>query len=230
MSTSSESLAWLVREVLGKSLTVAKIAADEVTVEIVPEDLLTVAIHLRDDPRLNFGMLVDVCGVDYLQFGRDEWETEAVTATGFGRAVERADAQTKAPTSPRRFAVVYHLLSISKNQRLRLRTWPSGDPPRLASVVEIWPSADWFEREAFDLFGILFDGHPDLRRILTDYGFIGHPFRKDFPLIGNVEMLYDPAKGRVVYQPVSIEPRVLVPRVIRETLRDGGAEEADEHA
>ncbi|MGB5592103.1 MAG: NADH-quinone oxidoreductase subunit C, partial [Gammaproteobacteria bacterium] len=146
------------------------------------------------------------------------WKTDSATASGFSRGVSRAFRQDDDGQPPqRRFAVVYHLLSLSQNARLRLRTFASDqEPPMIDSVVDIWPSANWFEREAFDLFGILFVGHPDLRRLLTDYGFIGHPFRKDFPLIGHVEVRYDPEKGRVVYQPVSIEPRTLVARVIRE--------------
>ena len=132
---------------------------------------------------------------------------------------------------PKRFAVVYHLLSVQYNRRLRLRTWcEPGEPPMVDSVIEIWKAADWFEREAFDLFGILFRGHPDLRRLLTDYGFIGHPFRKDFPLSGNVEVRYDPVKGRVVYEPVSIEPRTLVPRVIRDDNRyEAALKDAPKH-
>jgi NADH-quinone oxidoreductase subunit C len=152
-----------------------------------------------------------------LTYGRDEWMTRESTATGFSRGVE---LQARQRPPDRRFAVVYHLLSITHNARLRLRVFcPSGDPPMIDSVCAVWASANWFEREIFDLFGVLFQGHPDLRRILTDYGFIGHPFRKDFPLIGNVEVRYDANEGRVVYEPVSIEPRTLVPRVIREDNR-----------
>jgi NADH-quinone oxidoreductase subunit C len=164
-----------------------------------------------------FEQLIDLCGVDYLTHGSAEWTTsEQATSTGFSRGVDRPDCPEPGPVSDRRFAVVTHLLSQRHNRRLRLRVHAPGDPPRVASLVDVWSSANWFEREAFDLFGILFEGHPDLRRILTDYGFIGHPFRKDFPLIGHVEMRYDPERGRVVYQPVTIEPRVLVPRVIRQ--------------
>ncbi|HUY84291.1 MAG TPA: NADH-quinone oxidoreductase subunit C, partial [Steroidobacteraceae bacterium] len=168
-----------------------------------------------------FEVCVDVCGVDYLDYGRTEWKTSGATATGFSRGVARGGrADAPAPEPGRRFAVAYHLLSVSLNQRLRLRVYCADDEqPMVDSVTGIWASANWFEREAFDLFGILFRGHPDLRRILTDYGFIGHPFRKDFPLIGNVEVRYDPEKGRVVYEPVTIEPRVLVPRVIRHDNR-----------
>ncbi|MFZ0553282.1 MAG: NADH-quinone oxidoreductase subunit C [Steroidobacteraceae bacterium] len=187
--------------------------------EVKPEALLAVCRTLRDAPELKFEMLMDVAGVDYLQYGRDEWQTESATRSGFSRGrVARATAPD--PAMAGRFAVVYQLLSIAHNARVRLRVKCSHTPePTVDSVNDIWASANWFEREAFDLFGILFRGHPDLRRILTDYGFIGHPFRKDFPLIGNVEAQYDPEKKRVVYQPVSIVPRVLVPKVIRHDHR-----------
>ena len=173
---------------------------------------------------------MDVCGVDYLGFGSVEWTTQSATGSGFSRGVEREPVILDEADEflPKRFAVVYHLLSLQHNTHLRLRIFTGVDnPPVVKSVVDVWSSANWFEREAFDLYGILFDGHPDLRRILTDYGFIGHPFRKDFPLIGNVEVKYDADKGRVAYQPVSIEARTLVPRVIRdddrysEDLKDG---------
>lgn len=180
--------------------------------------LLTVCRALRDTPELRFEMLMDVAGVDYLQFGHEEWVTSGATRSGFSRG--RIAAAPPDPDMPGRFAVVYQLLSISHNTRLRLRvTCPDTREPIVDSVVDVWASANWFEREAFDLFGILFRGHPDLRRILTDYGFIGHPFRKDFPLIGNVETRYDPEKKRVVYEPVSIVPRVLAPKVIRHDNR-----------
>ena len=162
---------------------------------------------------------MDLRGVDYLHYGRDEWQTQCATRSGFSRGREARSEPPDADAAGR-FAVVYHLLSISHNQRLRLRgACPDTDEPMVDSVIDVWASANWFEREAFDLFGILFRGHPDLRRILTDYGFIGHPFRKDFPLSGNVEVRYDPDKRRVVYQPVSIEPRELVPQVIRHDNR-----------
>ncbi len=189
----------------------------EVTLEVPAEALVEVARTLRDAPDLAFEQLTDLCGVDYALYGQAEWETESASETGFGRAAERP--MDLAVEADRRFAVVVHLLSYRHNRRLRLRVFAPGDPPRVDSLVDIWPAANWFEREAFDLFGILFSGHPDLRRILTDYGFIGHPFRKDFPLSGDVEMRYDPDRGRVVYEPVSIEPRVLVPRVIRNDNR-----------
>ena len=187
--------------------------------EVRSADLLSVCRELRDDPEFGFEQLIDLAGVDFLDYGRDEWSTLSSTSRGFSRGVNRIRETVAAPREAR-FAVAYQLLSIANNWRLRLRCFASeGEPPVLDSVVGVWASANWYEREAFDLFGILFNGHPDLRRLLTDYGFIGHPFRKDFPLIGNVEVKYDPAKGRVVYQPVSIEPRTLVPRVIREDNR-----------
>jgi len=204
----------------------------ELTFEVAPAALLAMCQALRDENDWHFEQLIDLCGVDYLSYGQDEWNTETATFRGFSRGVTRSAApdaerlevaglDTPArPVDDRRFAVVYHLLSIKHNHRLRLRTWcEPGEPPMVDSVIGIWKAADWFEREAFDLFGILFRGHPDLRRLLTDYGFIGHPFRKDFPLSGNVEVRYDPTKGRVVYEPVSIEPRTLVPRVIRSDHR-----------
>jgi NADH-quinone oxidoreductase subunit C len=185
---------------------------------VVPADLLLqVCRTLREDRDFRFDQLMDVCGVDYSAYGRSEWTTVDAASTGFGRAVERGfEVENE---DPQRFAVVYHLLSVTHNRRLRLRVYAGGSQPMVDSVISIWSSADWFEREAFDLFGILFRGHPDLRRILTDYGFIGHPFRKDFPLSGQVEMRYDPEQGRVIYQPVTIEPRTLVPRVVRADSR-----------
>jgi NADH-quinone oxidoreductase subunit C len=191
----------------------------ELAYEVRPEALLGACRTLRDAPDLKFEMLMDLAGVDYLHYGRDEWQTETATHSGFSRGrVARASAPD--PNMPGRFAVVYQLLSITHNARLTLRVrCPETQEPTVDSVVGVWASANWFEREAFDLFGILFRGHPDLRRILTDYGFIGHPFRKDFPLIGNVEVQYDPERKRVVYQPVSIVPRVLVPKVIRHDHR-----------
>lgn len=192
-------------------------ASAEVTMVVPAVELLAVAEALRDDQALRFEQLIDICGVDYAAYGRSEWETAEASSTGFGRGVDR-DIQLDAD-DPKRFAVVYHLLSLSHNRRLRVRVYAGGAQPMVDSVVGIWPVADWFEREAFDLYGIFFNGHPDLRRILTDYGFIGHPFRKDFPISGHVEMRYDPELGRVVYEPVEIDPRVLVPRVIRDDSR-----------
>jgi NADH-quinone oxidoreductase subunit C len=191
----------------------------ELTLEVGTGDLLDVARKLHDEPELKFEMLMDVCGVDYLHYGHSEWTTFDSTATGFSRGVT-PDEHGASGNTGRRYAVAYHLLSIAHNVRLRLRVFcPDDSLPVVDSVTSVWASADWFEREAFDLFGILFKGHADLRRLLTDYGFIGHPFRKDFPLIGNVEVRYDPEKSRVVYQPVSIEPRTLVPKVIRDDHR-----------
>jgi len=191
----------------------------DVHYEVKPEALLAVCRTLRDAPEFRFEMLMDLAGVDYLHYGRDEWQTATATRSGFSRGrVARTTAPE--PGMAGRFAVVYQLLSITRNARLSLRVkCPDTQEPTVDSVTEVWAAANWFEREAFDLFGILFRGHPDLRRLLTDYGFIGHPFRKDFPLIGNVEAQYDPEKKRVVYQPVSIVPRVLVPKVIRHDHR-----------
>jgi NADH-quinone oxidoreductase subunit C len=202
-----------------RRLSCAPTACDEVAYEVDAANLLTVCRTLRDAPSLKFEMLMDVAGVDYLHYGRDEWQTQSATRSGFSRGrVARND--TPDPNMAGRFGVTYNLLSIANNQRLRLRVkCPDTQEPVVDSVVDVWASANWFEREAFDLFGILFRGHPDLRRILTDYGFIGHPFRKDFPLSGNVEVKYDTEKKRVVYQPVSIVPRVLVPKVIRHDHR-----------
>ena len=192
-------------------------APGEVTLVVPAAQLLPVCRILRDHAELRFEQLIDVCGVDYAAYGLTEWETEDASTFGFGRGVDR-DLHL-ALDDPRRFAVVYHLLSLAHNRRLRLRVYAGGAQPMVDSVLPVWAAANWFEREAFDLFGILFRGHPDLRRILTDYGFVGHPFRKDFPLSGQVEMRYDPVQGRVVYEPVVIEPRVLVPKVIREDSR-----------
>lgn len=203
-------------------------AHGELTVVVEADALLEVALALRDESAFAFEQLVDLCGVDYLQYGVDEWSTDEASVEGFSRGVQPRSAAyfsfDEPPPQCRhegpRFAVVYHLLSVSTNRRLRLRAYcPKDELPCVASVTGVWPVANWFEREAFDLFGIVFDGHPDLRRLLTDYGFVGHPFRKDFPLIGHVEMRYDPEQMRVIYEPVSIEPRVLVPRVIRRDSR-----------
>jgi NADH-quinone oxidoreductase subunit C len=177
---------------LGERIVEIRAALGELTMIVQARDLGAVAQTLRDDQRLRFAQLIDLCGVDYSDYGN-----------GRHRGA--------------RFAVVYHLLSLAHNRRLRMRVFaPDGDFPSVDSVIDVWPSANWFEREAFDLFGIVFPGHPDLRRILTDYGFVGHPFRKDFPLSGHVEMRYDPDQSRVIYQPVTIEPREIVPRVVRE--------------
>lgn len=179
-------------KVLGKKIARLQDALGELTLVVHAEDYADVAIALRDDASLGFEQLIDLCGVDYSDYGNATWEGP-------------------------RFAVVSHLLSVQNNWRLRLRVFAPDDSfPLVASVTPIWNAANWFEREAFDLYGILFDGHDDLRRILTDYGFIGHPFRKDFPVSGNVEMRYDPEQKRVIYQPVTVDPREVTPRVIRE--------------
>lgn len=193
----------------------------ELTLVVPSEHWPQVSRTLRDHKDLCLAQLTDVCGLDYAGYGKTEWDTVTASSTGFGRGVDRCAAL--AADDPKRFAAVYHLLSITHNCRLRVRVYAEaqegGDPPMVDSVADVWPSANWFEREAFDLFGILFRGHPDLRRILTDYGFVGHPFRKDFPICGHVEMRYDPVQERVVYGPVEIEPRVLVPKVIRADSR-----------
>ncbi len=184
-----------VERILGSNLLNSIQADNEFTIEVKSADIADICRQLRDDRATDFQQLIDLCGVDYSTYG--------------------AEGQNRAWHGDR-YAVVYHLLSVHHNHRLRVRAFVKGEPPVIASITDVWPCADWFEREAFDLFGIVFEGHPDLRRILTDYGFIGHPFRKDFPLSGYVEMRYDIEKGRVVYEPVSIEPRTLVPRIIRE--------------
>jgi len=232
---SASELLGQLQERFGDTLLDAHVALKEVTIEVAAADLIETAIALRDEKDFRFEQLIDVCGVDYLAYGDAEWSTDETTSTGFSRGVEENSAgrlpgleeelSTETLQKDRRFAAVYHLLSVSNNQRLRIRVFaPDAQLPVVPSVIDVWNGANWFEREAFDLYGIIFEGHPDLRRILTDYGFIGHPFRKDFPLSGNVEVIYDPEKQRVVYQPVSIEPRVLVPRVIR---ADGVPEAVD---
>ena len=195
-SPRSETLSLCLQNILGDKAASISDRLDELTVLISPRDMLGVMQTLRDHPDLRFEMLVDLCGVDYSAYGMESaW----------------VDSGSK------RFAAVYHLLSLAHNRRLRIKVFADDDEfPVLDSVINIWPSVNWFEREAFDLYGIVFTGHPDLRRILTDYGFIGNPFRKDFPVSGNVEMRYDPDQQRVIYQPVSIEPRQITPRVIRE--------------
>jgi NADH-quinone oxidoreductase subunit C len=219
MSELTEALALKVDAQLAASVRRRPALEHELAYDTDAGSLLTVCRSLRDAPELRFEMLMDLAGVDYLHYGRDEWQTETASRSGFSRGrVAREDVPDV--QAPGRFAVVYNLLSVSHNQRLRLAVrCADSSEPVIDSVVDIWAAANWFEREAFDLFGILFRGHPDLRRILTDYGFIGHPFRKDFPLIGNVEVHYDPQLKRVVYRPVSITPRVLVPKVIRHDHR-----------
>ena len=182
---------------------------NELTLNIKSEDVLEVCQKLKDE--FQFEILMDLCGLDYLTYGDSDWNGNA-SSSGFGRARQ---AQQSTNQKEQRFGVVYHLLSVSTNQRLRVKALLSSENLMIQSVTKIWNCADWFEREAFDLFGILFENHNDLRRILTDYGFVGHPLRKDFPMIGEVEMRYDEELGRVVYEPVSIEPNVNVPRVIR---------------
>ncbi len=192
MTSRTAALAESVKAALGDKVVSVAQAFGEVTLVVKTVDLLEVMTALRDRPALCFEQLMDLCGVDYRDYG---------------------DGVHEGP----RFAVVYHLLSLTHNWRLRVRVFaPDEEFPVVDSVLGVWPSANWFEREAFDLYGIVFTGHPDLRRILTDYGFIGHPFRKDFPLSGNVEMRYDPDQQRVIYQPVTIEPREIVPRIVRE--------------
>jgi NADH-quinone oxidoreductase subunit C len=188
----------------------------EITLHVASDQIRSVCLRLRDE--FGFEQLMDLCGVDYSDYGSSAWETKASSEFGFSRAVD-GFGHAEPVEGGFRFAVVYHLLSLQHNQRLRIKVRLEAESPVIDSVTSIWNSADWFEREAFDMFGILFSGHQDLRRILTDYGFVGYPFRKDFPLIGNVEMRYDPEKKRVVYEPVSIEPRTLVPKVIRDDNR-----------
>jgi NADH-quinone oxidoreductase subunit C len=219
MSDSNQDLAARLEARFAADVTSCTVASGETTLVIARTKLLEITKALRDETDFAFEILIDLCGVDYAEYGMEEWQqTEHTTYNRIDDGEE--DAVVARPRA--RFAVVYHLLSISNNQRLRLKVFLDEEPPRVDSVVDVWSSANWYEREAFDLFGILFDGHPDLRRILTDYGFIGHPFRKDFPLIGNVEMRYDPEKRRVVYEPTSIDPRILVPRVIRHDSRYEG--------
>ena len=203
MSSRTQALAGSIATILGEKAVSIVDALDELTLVVGADELLGVMTLLRDSPELGFDQLMDLCGVDYQSYG------DATSGGG--------DESAHASGGGRRFAVVYHLLSLARNRRLRVRTFAAEDGfPVVDSVIGIWPSASWFEREAFDLYGIVFDGHPDLRRILTDYGFIGHPFRKDFPISGNVEMRYDPDQKRVIYQPVTIEPREITPRIVRE--------------
>jgi len=238
MASRLETLTTVLRAALGDLLVSATTAIGELTVVVKAEHLLTAAEKLRDAPELKFEQLIDLCGMDYSAYGdapasseqgsrlRDANVRESgarPSSAGFTSAsgVTSPEGSPVPPSgglwSGQRYAVVYHLLSISYNCRLRLRVFATEDDfPVIDSVIGVWPSANWYEREAFDLYGIMFTGHPDLRRLLTDYGFIGHPFRKDFPLSGNVEMRYDPDKQRVIYQPVTIEPREITPRIIRE--------------
>jgi len=210
------ALGALLEQQLGGTLLGHTHAYGELTITVNPADIQQTAKLLRDAPGLQFEQLTDLSGVDYSSYGVADWVTQRATSSGFSRAVSSGETGASGSGAGERFGVVYQLMSYALNQRLRVKALLPEATPILGSVVEVWPVADWYEREAFDLFGILFEGHPDLRRILTDYGFIGHPFRKDFPLEGYVEVRYDPDKKRVVYQPVSIEARVLVPRVLRD--------------
>jgi NADH-quinone oxidoreductase subunit C len=211
MATKIETLAAAVPAALGERLQKITFALGEATAVVGAAELLAAMRILRDRPELRFEMLIDLCGVDY-----SAYSGEHPDVADFGSDATPPE-HLVAPRPGYRFAVVYHLLSLANNWRLRVRTFaPDDEFPVLPSVIDIWPCANWYEREAFDFFGIVFTGHPDLRRILTDYGFVGHPFRKDFPLSGQVEMRYDPEQGRVIYQPVSIEPREVVPRIIRD--------------
>ncbi len=201
---------------------------NEYTLLVVPNQLVDLLDELKQQPQFCFDQLIDLAGIDYLEYAKTEWKTEQASGSGFSRGVAKntfgrfkfdnntIDSEMQEP----RFAVVYHLLSVKNNQRLRVKVFcEDNHMPQVNSVCSLWSSANWYEREAFDLFGIVFSGHPDMRRILTDYGFVGHPLRKDFPLVGHVEVRYDPSKKRVIYQPVTIEPRVLVPKVIRHDSR-----------
>ena len=218
MASRLETLVAALKTALGDKLIGVKTARGEVTIIVAPKDLLSVSTTLRNAPELRFEQLMDVCGLDYSTYRQPS--TDGVRATHTREELIREATGDEAATElpiPGRFAAAYHLLSLTHNWRVRMRVFAENDElPVLDSMVGIWPGANWFEREAFDLFGIVFSGHPDLRRILTDYGFIGHPFRKDFPISGNVEMRYDPDQQRVIYQPVTIEPREITPRIVRE--------------
>jgi NADH-quinone oxidoreductase subunit C len=239
MSDQLNHLSSELQRVFASSLHSIEIKFDELNVVVSSNELLNVLTKLNQAPEFNFDQLIDLAGIDYLEFGTDEWNTESATSSGFSRGVEKAsfgrftfdDAKQSANMDHPRYAVVYHLLSVTKNIRMRVKVLcKNNDLPILPSVTGLWTSANWYEREAFDLYGIVFEEHPDLRRILTDYGFTGHPFRKDFPLVGNVEVRYDPDQKRVIYQPVSIEPRINVPKVIREDHRfeDGQVDSVSE--
>ncbi len=198
-------------------ISVAKLENNELTIETSSIHVKNLLLQLKDNSNFAFDTLIDLCGVDYLYFGQYDWQTDSATDTGFCRGVE---VQNFGPMqNSNRFAIVYHLLSTSLNHRIRIKVFLHEDNLMLPSVSDIWKGANWFEREAYDLYGILFENHPDLRRILTDYGFIGHPFRKDFPISGHVEMRYDATLKKVIYEPVQIEPRVVVPKVIRNDNR-----------
>ncbi len=195
----------------------ANIAYDELTLHVAALDLHEWCHALRDEADFKFEQLIDICVVDYLTYAVGAWATSAASSQGFSRATDPVNTHELSANqdNQQRFVAVYHLLSLANNQRIRLKCYASAEPPCVPSVIDIWPAANWYEREAFDLYGVVFMGHPDLRRLLTDYDFVGHPFRKDFPLIGQVEMRYDATEQRVVYEPVSIKDRTLVPKVIR---------------
>ena len=206
----TETLAASLTAAFGERLGSVTIALGELTAVVGVESLIETMRALRDRAEFRFETMIDLCGVDYSAYGGESRGIE-----DFGSDATPAEALD--PSRPHRFAAVYHLLSLAHNARLRVRCFATdNDFPVLPSVIDVWPGANWYEREAFDFYGIMFAGHPDLRRILTDYGFVGHPFRKDFPLSGHVEMRYDPDQGRVIYQPVTIEPREITPRIIRE--------------
>lgn len=211
----ADSLKASIEKALSHDDTTLVACVDCFTIETSVEQLYDVLKTLKEDRDLDFDMLIDVCGVDYSVYGQCDWETDEATFTGFSRGVQPSHSKD----APIKLAVVYHLLSTTKNERVRVKAHCEGELPIVKSVCDLWASANWFEREAYDLYGILFEGHDDLRRILTDYGFIGHPFRKSFPVSGHVEMRYDAKEKRVVYEPVDIEPRVLVPKVIRHDSR-----------
>lgn len=216
--TKNDYLVDQLKKELANSITDINVAFGEVTIECEVHQLMHLLLELKNRSLFAFDQLIDLCGVDYLLYGAYDWETESSTESGFSRGVERQEARAYALDKPR-FAVVYHLLSTTKNHRLRLKLFIKESHPIVPSIHQLYKSANWFEREAYDLYGILFEGHPDLRRILTDYGFIGHPFRKDFPVSGHVEMRYDAKLEKVIYTPVDIVPRVLVPKVIRKDNR-----------
>ena len=227
MSETAKAIAELFTGRFGDRVSVGASLKGIQTIEVDVDAWLEVCRALRDEEEFCYEQLTDLCGVDYLSYGQSEWDTTDASTAGFGRGVEglgpgRFDwaDRPEAEDVKQRFGVVVHLLSFKHNRRLRVRCYaPDEGMPIVPSLVEIWSSANWYERETFDLFGVVFEGHPDLRRIMTDYGFTGHPFRKDFPLIGNVAVRYDSQKKRVVYEPVEIEPRVGVPRVLRNDSR-----------
>ncbi|MFT4058820.1 MAG: NADH-quinone oxidoreductase subunit C [Legionella sp.] len=216
--TRIDNLVEKLKTELASKVTNVTVAYNEITIECSIANLETLMLELRDIDAFSFDQLIDLCAVDYLLYGEYDWETDSATESGFSRGVERQEAKAYIMDKPR-FAVVYHLLSTKKNQRIRAKVFVDEKHAIVPSVHHIWKGANWFEREAYDLYGILFEDHPDLRRILTDYGFIGYPFRKDFPLSGQVEMRYDAKLQKVIYAPVDIVPRVLVPKVIRNDNR-----------